>query len=183
MEDAKIVDLYWERSESAISESNKKYGKYCRYIANNILNSKEDSEECVNDTWISAWNSMPNQRPSKLQAFLGKITRNLALNRFDYNTAKKRRHLTTEVIDEYWECIPNHDMPIDDEISLKQAINSFLASLDKRTRIIFMRRYWYSLSVNEIANGMDLSENHVAVILHRTRKQFKEHLEKEGVYV
>ena len=183
MEDEKIVTLYWERNEDAIRESDRKYGKYCYTIAHNILHSHEDSAECVNDTWNRAWNVMPPERPTLLQAFLARITRNVAIDRFRHNGAQKRSAEVESAIDEYWECIPNKDAPIEDEIALKQAINGFLESLDVRTRVIFMRRYWYSMSVKEIADGMHLSESHVNVILHRTRSKFKDYLTKEGVFI
>ena len=183
MEDERIVTLYWERNEDAIRESDRKYGKYCYAIAYNILHSHEDSAECVNDTWNRAWNAMPPERPTLLQAFLARITRNVSIDRFRHNGAQKRNAEMESAIDEYWECIPNKDASIEDEVALKEAINGFLESLDVRTRVIFMRRYWYSMSVKEIADGMHLSESHVNVILHRTRSKFKDYLTKEGVFI
>lgn len=183
MEDEKIIELYWERDETAIRESEKKYGKYCYSVAYNILHSFEDSAECVNDTFCGAWNAIPPERPSKLQCFFARITRNIAIDRFRYDNAQKRSAEVETAIDEYWECIPNGDAPIADELALKQAINGFLASLDKRTRVIFMRRYWYSMSVKDIAYAMRLSESNVSVILHRTRSKFKEYLTGEGIFV
>ena len=183
MEDEKIVALYWERDENAIRETETKYGKYCYAIAYNILHSHEDSEECVNDTWNGAWNAMPPEKPTWLQGFLARITRNIAIDRYRYDSAQKRGAEVESAIDEYWECIPNGEAPIDNELVLKQVINAFLASLDTRTRVVFMRRYWYSMSVKDIADGMRLSESHVSVILHRTRNKFKDYLTKEGVFV
>lgn len=183
MEDEKIVEHYWQRNEIAISETEMKYGKYCHAIAYNILYSHEESDECVNDTWNGAWHAIPPQKPSKLQYFLGRITRNIAIDRYRFYTAQKRRAEVEIAIDEYWECIPNKAAPIEDEIVLKQAINGFLASLEPRTRVIFMRRYWYSMSVKDIASGMHLTESHVSVILHRTRSRFKDYLEKEEIFV
>lgn len=183
MEDEKIVMLYWERNENAIRETEMKYGKYCYTIAYNILHSHEDSEECVNDTWNGAWNAIPPEYPTKLRCFLARITRNIAIDRYRYDSAQKRGSEVVSVIDEYWECIPNEDALIEDRFALKQAINGFLGSLDARTRIIFMRRYWYSMSVKDIADGMCLSETHISVILHRTRRKFKDYLTKEGIFV
>ncbi|MBR5222765.1 MAG: sigma-70 family RNA polymerase sigma factor [Clostridia bacterium] len=183
MEDNKIIELYWKRDQSAIDESNKKYGKYCRTIAYNILYSKEDSEECVNDTWHNAWRTIPPEKPSKLQYFLGRITRNLALDRYGYNKAQKRNSDLESAIEEYYECIPNGEFSVEDEVILKKLINEFLESLDSRARIIFLRRYWYALSVQEIAQKMGMSESHVSVILHRTRNRFKDYLKKEGITV
>ena len=183
MEDEKIIALYWERNENAVRETNAKYGRYCYTVAYNILHSHEDSEECVNDTWNSAWNIIPPEKPTRLQSFLARITRNIAIDRYRYDHAQKRSSEVEIAIDEYWECIPNQDASIDDEVVLKRAINGFLSSLDKNTRIIFMRRYWYSMSVKDIADSMRLSESHVSVILHRTRSKFKMYLTKEGIFV
>lgn len=183
MEDERIVMLYWARNEHAIRETEKKYGKYCYAIAYNILQAHEDSAECVNDTWIGAWNAMPPEKPTRLQSFLARITRNIAIDRYRYGSAQKRGAETERVIDEYWECIPNGNASIEDELILKQAINGFLAGLDVRTRVIFMRRYWYSMRVKEIADLMHLSESHISVILHRTRGKFKDYLTKEGIVV
>ena len=183
MEDERIVMLYWQRDESAIRETKTKYGKYCYTVAYNILHSHEDSDECVNDTWSGAWNAMPPEKPTRLQSFLARITRNIAIDRFRHDSAQKRNAEVETVIDEYWECIPNGEASIEDEFALKQAINGFLASLDTRTRVIFMRRYWYSMNIKDIANGMRLSESNVTVILHRTRSRFKDYLAKEGIFV
>ena len=183
MEDTKIVELFWQRDQSAISQSEQKYGNYCYAIANGILNCREDSEECVSDTWHSAWNAIPPEKPTRLQAFLGRITRNLALDRYDYNHAQKRNtHLET-AIDEYWECLPNGEMPVEDTVALKQLINGFLKSLDQKSRVIFLRRYYYVCPVKEIASAMGLTESYVSVSLHRTRRKFQEYLQKEGISV
>ena len=183
MEDTKIVDLFWQRDQAAIRQADQKYGKYCYAIAYGILASREDSEECVSDTWHNAWQAMPPERPTRLQAFLGRITRNLALDRYGYNHAQKRNVHLEAVMDEYWQCIPNGDMPLDDQVALKALINGFLGSLDKQTRVIFLRRYYYICSVKDIARSMGLSESNVSVILHRTRTKFKEYLQKEGISV
>ncbi len=183
MEDEKIIELYWERNESAIQETESKYGKYCHTIAYNILHSHDESDECVNDTWVNAWNTIPPEKPTRLQYFLARITRNIAIGRYRHDNAQKRSADMTSAIDEYWECIPNQDASIENELALKQAINSFLKRLDTRTRIIFMRRYWYSMSVKDIADSMNMSESNISVILHRTRNKFKNHLTKEGIFV
>lgn len=183
VEDNKIIELYWKRNEAAIDESNKKYGNYCRTIAYNILRSKEDSDECVNDTWHNAWRVIPPEKPNKLQYFFGRITRNLALDRYSYNKAQKRNNDLETAINEYYECIPNGMVSVEDELILKKLVNAFLESLDSRTRIIFLRRYWYTLTVQEIAKKMGMSESHVSVILHRTRNRFKDYLKKEGITV
>lgn len=183
MDDERIIDLYWERSEAAIGETQKKFGKYCHYIAFHILRDDQDAEECVNDAYMGAWNAMPPQRPARLQQFLGAITRNIALNRFDYRRAGKRCAETKAIADEFWDCVPDGREPVDDALAFREVVNQFLSSLDARTRIIFMRRYWYLCSVKEIAEGMDLSEVNVKVTLHRTRNKFRICLEKEGFFV
>ena len=185
VDDKKIVELYFARSESAIRESQKKYGKYCFSIAYRILFSKEDSEECVNDTYQKAWSAIPPHRPLRLSTFLGKITRNLALDRYAYCKAEKRCDNTALVYEEISECIPH---PVDgrsmaDEIALKNALSGFLGMLNKSERMIFMRRYWYLSSVKEIASDFSMTESNVKVILHRTRKKLKDHLEKEGIEI
>jgi len=186
MEDRKIVDLYWQRSENAIAETAAKYDKYCHAIAYNILNNIEDSEECVNDTYMQAWNSMPPKRPSVLKAFLGKITRNLSLNRYEYYNAEKRgAGQTAFALDELRECIPagNNADEIIDDIVLKDVLNRFIASLPKEKRIIFMRRYWYMSSIAEIAADCSVSESKVKMSLMRSRDKLKKLFEKEGISI
>jgi len=183
MDDKQIVDLYWERSESAIKETQRKYGKYCHSIAYAILYSSEDAEECVNDTLLRAWGAIPPAKPSRLSTFLGKITRNLALDRYDKNTAQKRLGPVELVLDELSECIPDADSSLDpiDKIALGDAINAFLAGLPQKTRQIFLRRYWFLSPVRDIARDTDMSESAVKASLMRTRESFKAYLEKEGI--
>ena len=183
MEDNEIVDLYWERNETAISETEKKYGRYCYVIAYNILYSHEDTEECVNDTYLRAWETIPPQRPAVLNGYLGKITRNLALNRYEYIHADKRDARVTEVYDESTFALSGDDSDPLDELALKEAINSFLAALPKEHRIVFIRRYWYMSEVAAIAKDYRIPEGTVKSILSRTRMKFKKHLEKEGIQV
>ena len=184
MEDNQIVDLYWARSEEAISETANKYGHYCYYIANNILHNKEDSEECVNDTYLNAWNAMPDQRPNKLPAFLGRITRNLSLQRLEKYTAEKRGAGQVPLaLDELQDCIPETDNTdhIVDDLMLADLLNRFLASLTAEKRIIFMRRYWYFSPVAEIASDLAVSESKVKMSLLRSRNELKLLLMKEGI--
>lgn len=182
MEDHRIVDLYFARSEQAIAETQRKYGRYCRAVAYNILLSREDAEECENDTYLRAWNAIPPHRPSRLATFLGKITRNLALDRYDRMHTQKRAH-TAAVFEEMEECLPSGDASPADEIALKEAINGFLSTLTKRDRVIFMRRYWYMLPLRDIAQGMAVTESGVKAILSRTRLKLKHYLEKEGITI
>lgn len=186
MNDKQIVDLYWERSESALSETANKYGRYCHYIAFNILHNNEDSVECVNDTYLRAWNSMPPHRPNMLSTFLGKITRNLSLNRYEQYTAEKRGFgQTALVLDELENCIPaTADVEqIIDETALVEALNRFLASLPKETQKVFMRRYWYLSPIKEIADEYGISESKVKMMLLRSRNNLKMLLEKEGIAI
>ncbi|MBE6557750.1 MAG: sigma-70 family RNA polymerase sigma factor [Ruminococcaceae bacterium] len=183
MEDHDIVTLYWDRSEAAIRETEQKYGKYCYTIAYNILYSHEDAEECVNDTYVKAWDTMPPERPTRLSAYLGTITRNIALNRYAHDRAQKRNIHLTEVYDEAADAFPMPEKDLSDELMLKEVINGFVASLEKETRIIFVRRYWYFSSVKDIAKDYKIPEGTVKSILSRTRKRFKEHLEKEGIHL
>lgn len=184
MEDERIIELYWARSEDAISETSNKYGSYCRQIAWNILYSSEDSEECVNDTYLRVWNTIPPHKPNKFSAFLGRITRNLALDRYKKLTADKRGNgQVTLALDELAECIPSADNTESaaDDIALTDVLNRFLASLPAEKRKIFMRRYWYLSRIKEIAADFGMSESKVKMILMRTRNELKEILEKEGI--
>ena len=184
MDDSRILELYWAREQSAIAETEAKYGKYLNRIAFNILYSDEDAEECVNDTYVRAWDAMPPSRPDRLSAFLGKITRNIALDRYDARRAEKRSGNTELALDELGECIPDTAVgELSDEIALRDAINGFLRSLPARTRIIFLRRYFYVCSISDIAQSLGMSESNVKVTLLRTRKRLKEHLEKEGIII
>ena len=186
MDDSKIVDLYWQRSELAISETAKKYDHYCNQIAFNILSNKEDSKECVNDTYLRAWNSIPENRPTLLSSFLGKITRNLAFNTYKSKRTQKRGGGELELIlDELEEIIPSVQS-VEDEIEVGELtvfINSFLKSLNKENRVIFVHRYWYSYSISDIAKCYNISESKIKSILFRCRNKLKSHLEREGVRI
>ena len=181
MQDHEIVALYWGRNETAIAETEKKYGGYCYVIAYNVLYSHEDAEECVNDTYLRAWETMPPEKPSALNAYLGRITRNLALNRYEYIHADKRDNRVTLIYDEAAHALSGEFTDPLDEIALKDAVNSFLASLSNEHRIIFLRRYWYMSDVASIARDYRIPEGTVKSILSRTRNKFKKHLEKEGI--
>lgn len=186
MEDREIVDLYWKRNEKAITESESKYGRYCFSIANRILRSREDSEECVNDTYVRAWNSIPPKKPEKLSVFLGKITRNLALDMLDRLNAQKRggREISL-VLDEIAECVPSVNTTDKefDNLTLTEHLNSFLKTLTTENRKIFMQRYWYIMSIKDIAKENSFTESKVKMSLMRTRENLKIFLEKEGVEI
>ena len=184
MDDKQILELYNERSETAISETADKYGKYCHYIAYNILYNTQDSEECVNDTYLKAWHTIPPQYPSKLSTYLGKITRNLALNRYKYYNRQKRGEGQTElVLDELLECIPateSTEQAVEEKI-LVEVLNRFLNDLPEEKMKIFMRRYWYMSPIKEIADDFAMGESKVKMILSRSRSKLKQLLEKEGI--
>lgn len=184
MEDERIIDLYWARQENAIVETDKKYGNYCRSIALHILKSMEDSEECVNDTWMKAWDSMPPKRPDFLSAFLGKITRNLSISRYRMSHARKRGSGEVDLLlMELEECLPSAKS-VEEEIEGREtarAIDCFLYGIDEESRNIFVRRYFFVDSIKEIAERFDVSESKVKSQLFRTRNRLKDHLEKEGI--
>lgn len=185
MEDIRIVELYWQKNEDAIKESNGKYGAYCFAIANNILHNKEDSEECVNDTWLNAWNAIPPQKPTKLQMFLAKITRNLSFNRFNARFAEKRGGgEIILVLDELAECLAS-ESDVESECEAKElgrCIQMFVRSLPERDGNVFVRRYFFTEPVAEIAKRYSITDNNVMVILSRTRKKLKIHLIKERFF-
>ena len=184
MEDKNIIELYFERSEAAIAETATKYGKLCHTIAYNILYNEEDTEECVNDTYLKAWEVIPPQIPEKLAAFLGKITRNLAISKYRHNSSKKRGGGQVALaLEELAECVPDKnttEQAISDKLFLEQ-LNEFLEELPVEKRKIFMQRYWYLRPISEIAEEFSMSESKVKMMLHRTRNLLKVVLEKEGI--
>ena len=183
MEDSQIVELYWQKNADAISETSSKYGAYCFTIANQILCSKEDSEECVNDTWLHAWNAMPPQRPNVLRMFLAKITRNLSVNRFKARGAEKRGGGEIDpVLDELADCLGGGtDVEAAYEVKeLERCIQRFVRGLPERDGNVFVRRYFFTEPAAAIAERYGLTENNVMVILSRTRKKLKLKLVKEG---
>ena len=183
MDDRLIVDLYFARSEKAISETDKKYGRYCRYIASNILHSDTEAEECVDDAYMNTWSAIPPEKPNSLRAFVGRITRNLALNRYEHKRAQKRYVGIEAALDEIEELISAPEESIVDTMALRDSINEFLGTLTRKSRIIFVKRYWYLASIKEIADEIGASESSVKVSLHRTRCELKEFLEKKGITI
>ena len=186
MEDDQIVDLYWARSERAVAETAHKYGRYCYSIAYNILLNAEDADESVNDTYMDAWNAMPPHRPSILSTFLGKITRNLSIDRYKANHAEKRGGGSLPVaLDELSQCIsaPAGIETAVEEQDLAQAIDRFLRTLPSRETTMFLRRYWYVDSISDIAIRYNMKENTVKSILFRTREKLRKYLEQEGIAV
>lgn len=186
MNDDLIVQLYWDRNETAISESSKKYGAYCTAIARNILQSISDAEECVNDTWLHAWNAMPPHKPSVLSAFLGKITRNLSFDRFKELRREKRGGGSIDlVLEELAECVSGNDDTecLWEEKELKKEIDRFLFLLPKEKRYMFILRYWYADSISDIADRFHTSANNVSVTLSRVRQRLKRYLIERGFEV
>ena len=183
MDDKDIVALYLQKDEAAIRESEAKYGRYLHTVAYNVLYDHEDAGECVNDTYMGAWKSIPPKVPSSLRAFLSRITRNLAINRYHAATAEKRSGRVDEVAEEFFECVPSGGMSVEDEVILRTVINGFLASLAPQMRILFMQRYYYMCSVKQIAKLNCMSESNVKVTLMRQRENFRKYLEKEGYTV
>ncbi len=184
LKDTEILDLYFQRDQQALAETQKAYGNYCYSIAWRILNDKEDAEECVNDTWLKAWNAIPPSRPMKLSLFLGTITRNLSLDRWKGKKAMKRGRGETQVaLEELSECIPNNDCTEDavEAAELERLLNSFLHMLPERDCNVFLRRYWYVEDYAAIAERYGLKLNTVKTSLFRTRNKLKDFLMKEGI--
>ena len=183
MDDAKIVQLYFDRDEQAIPATADKYGNYCTSIAKNILGNHEDAEECVNDTYLNTWNAIPPHRPKMLSTFLGKIVRNLAINRYKHNTADKRGGgEITSVLDELASCVSgNEDVGQAYEYKeLVAAINNFLSTLSAHKRNIFVCRYWYTDSISDIATRFDMTCSAVSMMLNRLKTKLHSYLIKRG---
>lgn len=185
MDDAEIIALYFDRSQTAIKESRKKYGNYCRTISMNILRSHEDVEECLSDAWMKVWSSIPPERPECLSAFLGRITRNISLSLWRKKNSKKRKNCETDIcLDELSECIPERQGgSVTENLELKDALDRFLDSLNPEPRVIFMKRYWYFIPVKKIAEELSMSDGAVKMSLLRTRKKLRQFLEEEDIYL
>lgn len=181
MEDYAIVELYWSRNPEAIRRTGEKYGGYCRAIARNILSDSRDAEECVNDTWLNAWNAMPENRPSLLAPFLGKITRNLAFTRWRASRAQKRGGGELPlVLDELTECVSSAGtLQAVEAAELEAAVNRFLHTLPERDCNIFLRRCWFTEPMADIAKRYGMPENTVRTSLFRSREKLRLYLEKE----
>ena len=182
-EDSRIIELYFERNESAVTETDKKYGAYCMTVSKNILGNEEDAKECLNDTYLAAWNSIPPKIPEKLSLFLGKITRNLSLNRYRKNETKKRGGGTADIVfDEIGEIISGSENP-EEKFERKEiigAVNEFLRTLPEEKRSIFICRYWYFDSIEDIAARFGKKESGIYSSLERTRKNLWKYLSERG---
>lgn len=185
MEDSQIIDLYFRRDEAAVSETAVKYGSYCHRLARNILSVEEDAEECVNDTWLQAWNAIPPERPDRLGAWLGRVARNLALNLWNRNHRKKRYAGMEELLTELEDCIPSPKTVEQkmEEKELTEAINTWLGTLSREDRILFLRRYWNGEAVKELAGELDSAPARVTKRLYRLRQSLKKKLEQEGYWI
>lgn len=183
MEDRDIIQLYWDRDEGAIPATADKYGGYCAAIARNILDDGRDAEECVNDTWLAAWNAMPPHRPARLSTFLGKLTRNLSFNRYKARRADKRGSGQLPlVLDELGECVSGRE-DVEETVDRKElirALDDFLTTLPRRSRDLFVRRYWYADPIAAIARRYGRTEGSVAMDLSRTRRKLKAYLTERG---
>ena len=184
MNDEAILELYFARDPEAIQETDAKYGAYCHGISLGIVGSSADAEECVNDTWLHTWNAVPPQRPRYLKAFLGRIVRNLSLDRWEFNCARKRGGGQTELLlSELQECIPS-TIPMERQVEarlLGEAVSRWLATQPQKNRVAFVRRYWYADSLAQTAARVGCSQGAVKSLLHRMRQSLQAYLEKEGM--
>ena len=185
MDDNRIIELYWERKEEAIKETSLKYGGLCTYIARNILSSYEDSEECVNDTYFAVWNAIPNERPNRFSAFISRITRNLALKKYDYISAAKRNPAAITSLEELGDCVSGTES-VESEIEkrhIENTIDKFLWQQGEEKRNIFIKRYWYFDSIESICENTGFTQSKVKSMLYEMRKKLRKCLESEGIEV
>ncbi len=182
MEDKEIIAKLFERSEGVLYALAERYGTICRKVSSGILNDERDVEECVNDTWLGVWNTVPPQKPDPLAAYVVRITKNLSLKKYRYNTAKKRNSIYELSYEELEDCIPNDkkESTYDSE-EVVAVISKFLKDLDKKSRVMFLKRYWFFESTESIAKTMNENENCVCVKLFRIRKRLKKRFEKENI--
>ena len=185
MEDSAIIDLYWSRDQQAIVESDRKYGSFCAVLARNILSSLQDAEECVNDTWHRAWDTIPPQRPGSLRAYLGRIVRNLAIDRWRRNTASKRGDGMDVMLSELEGCLPGGATP-EQEMENKEitrALEGWLDTLSREERAIFLRRYWYGAAVADLAAAWGCTPNRMSQRLLKLRTSLRRYLEAKEVAI
>ncbi len=185
LNDSKIIELFYARSEQAIIELSQKYGAICTKVAGNILNDRRDTEECVNDAYLGVWNTVPPQKPDPLPSYLCRIVRNLAIKKYHTNTAAKRNSMYDVALDELENCFPASNAVEDtfQAVETARMIDAFLETLDKKRRILFVRRYWYSDSITDIAHLFQISNHAVSVRLARIRAKLKKYLIEKGVSI
>lgn len=184
MEDTEIIALFLSRRESALTETAKKYGAYLNQVAYRILGSREDVEEVVSDTLLATWNQIPPDRPRVLRHYLSRITRNLAFDRLDYNTAQKRNPTLTQALEELDGCLPDGTQDLEQALEaglLKESINSFLSSVSRQDCALFLGRYYYGMTLQELSQKLGLTQGKVKYRLSSLRVALKTHLEKEGI--
>lgn len=185
MTNEEILDLYWKRDESAVTETKAKYGKQIFRMALGIVNDFQDAEECENDTYLKAWNSIPPHRPQYLFAYLLKIAKNEALQKYNYNHAQKRGGILLELDEEILNCSSSENH-IDSDLEYRElvnALNKFLKELSPEKQSIFVRKYWGGQKISQIAEELGISESKVKMVLKRTRNKLKEYLRKEGIHI
>ena len=185
MDDSRIIELFWQRSDDAIDAAAEKYGKLCHMITGNLLRNDEDAEECVNDVWYNLWNAIPPERPKNLTAYIARIARNLAMKRLTHRTAFKRQAAEVS-FEELNGCVPDPVTPesVLERKALARAVDGFLDTLQPEDRNLFLRRYWFFDSIKTLADTFRISESNVKIKLHRIRKKLKDYLEKEAdIYV
>ena len=185
MDDNEIIELYWARKEAAIEETSLKYGGLCTSIAQNILSNYEDSKECVNDTYFAVWNAIPDARPNIFSAFIGRITRNLALKKYEYISASKRNPAAITSFEELGDCVSGIDS-VESEAESKQVesmIDKFLWQQREEKRSVFIRRYWYFDSIESICQSTGFSKSKVKSLLYEMRQKLRAYLESEGIEV
>lgn len=184
MEDRQIIELYWKRDEAAIARTAERYGGYCGMIARNVLQSEQDAEECLDDAWLAAWNSIPPQKPENLAAYLGKLTRRKAIDRLRALRREKRGGTAVDLaLEELEDVLPAGDDPEDAALrkELAEAVNRFLATLSATERNVFLCRYWYFDGIEAIGASFGCSQSKVKSMLHRTRNKLRKFLQKEGL--
>lgn len=185
LDDGKIIELFYARSEQAIVELSKKYGSVCMRVAENILKNQSDSEECVNDAYLGAWNTIPPQNPDPLLTYVCRIVRNLAIKKYHANTAAKRNSTYDVALEELESCFPTSPS-VEEELREKEfvrMIDAFLETLDEESRVMFVRRYWYSDSVSDIAKLLHISAHKVSDRLYRIREKLRDYLSREGIFI
>ena len=183
MDDKKIIDLYFARSENAIKETDVKYGKLLFGVSYGILGSAPDAEECVDDTYMSAWKVIPPQRPNYFSAFLSKIVRNISINRYNKNKRRYQNLVPDAILDEMSECIPAPAADVAEDIVIRDCINKFLSELSTKSRVIFVKRYFFMRSISQIEEETGVKSSTVKVTLSRLRVMLRERLEREGIYI
>lgn len=183
MEDMQLIGLFWARDEAAIRETDRKYGRYCFKISVNIVTSPEDAEECVSDTWLRAWDTMPPERPRSLRAYLGRIVRNLSISLYRRRHAQKRYTGIETLLSELDDCVPAYGQTEQaaEARRITEAINSWLDTLEPRDRALFVRRYWYGDAARDLARAAGMTQGQLSGKLYRLRERLRLHLEQEGI--